>query len=95
MPKWVANIFYSAIAVILAVVGVYVLTEQTLFLVGRYTANLYKFSLMGSILMASACFMMAGVFILGIKGDQPAKRISQRLFTAAIFAFFIALFMKQ
>ena len=93
MPRLGKIVFHSAIAIILTAIGIYVLVEKKLTLIGRYSLHKYQFESPAYFIMASAFFLAALVFILGLFKSELIKKINQKLFTAAFLAFIVALFM--
>jgi hypothetical protein len=88
-------VVHLSLAVILFSIGVYVLINKKLLLVGRtaVSAGVHEFDASGANFMAASFFIFASVFLLGLSPSKKIEKLNQFLLFLWLVTFSISFYI--
>ncbi len=89
---WVIAL-HGTISVVVLSMGLYVLTENKMIMLGKLSGGLYKFNFPNNVIIAISFFLVSAFVILVLIESKRMKIINQWLIIVALVLFFIGVFI--
>jgi len=89
---WVIAL-HGTISVVVLTMGLYVLTENKMIMLGKLSGGLYQFSFPNNIIIAISFFLVSAFVMLVLIESMRMKIINQWLIIVALVLFFIGVFI--
>jgi len=89
---WVIAL-HGTISVVVLSMGLYVLAENKMIMLGKLSGGLYKFNFPNNVIIAISFFLVSAFVILVLIESKRMKIINQWLIIVALVLFFIGVFI--
>ncbi len=84
---------HIVIALVLLLIGIYVLIERQLLIAGKLTGHVYQFEFAASVVIAISFFLEVIFSLLVLHKGQQVKKINEIILIAALVFFAIGVFL--
>lgn len=81
------------VAIILFIVGIFLITDGGSFIAGKFTGNIYQLEYPANIIVAISIFILSLFFILILKKDKKYRKYSEWLLIGALIIFTVGFFI--